>query len=297
MVPSAAGNKYVFCLLDYDSSYIKPVLLTSRTKETLLTGFKIAVNFLTTAGLRPQLRRLDNEASQMLQDYMVDQKIDYQLTPAGLHRRNHAERAIRTFKAHFIAGLASVDPDFPLNQWDKLVEQAEITLNLLRPSRINPRLSAYEQIHGRFDFNRTPLAPPGIKVLAHVWPEDRTSWGVRAFEGFYIGPARHHYRCYKIYNKKTNNTRICDTIKWQPRGYRMPSASRESLILAAANDLAKLISSKKDTHLLPPEGSETRFELQPGMALEAQLRLKRVTLLQLIFSKLNRGMDAIRSLR
>jgi hypothetical protein len=40
-----------------------------------------------------------------------------------------------------------------------------------------------------------------------------------------------------------------------------------------------------------------RFELQPGMALEAQLQLRRVTLLQLIFSKLNRGMDAIRSLR
>jgi multidrug resistance efflux pump len=40
-----------------------------------------------------------------------------------------------------------------------------------------------------------------------------------------------------------------------------------------------------------------RFELQPGMALEAQLQLKRVTMLQLIFSKLNRGMDAIRSLR
>lgn len=40
-----------------------------------------------------------------------------------------------------------------------------------------------------------------------------------------------------------------------------------------------------------------RFELQPGMALEAQLQLKRVTLLQLMFSKLNRGMDAVRSLR
>ena len=202
VVPSAAGNKYIFCLLDCDSSYIKPILLSSRTKDTLLAGFKTGVAFLTQAGLRPQLQRLDNEASKMLQNYMVENKIDYQLTPVGLHRRNHAERAIRTFKAYCIAGLASVDPDFPLNQWDKLVEQAEISLNLLRPSRINPRLSAYEQIHGRYDFNRTPLAPPGMKVLAHVRPEDRTSWGVRAFEGFYVGPARHHYRCYKIYDRK-----------------------------------------------------------------------------------------------
>jgi multidrug resistance efflux pump len=40
-----------------------------------------------------------------------------------------------------------------------------------------------------------------------------------------------------------------------------------------------------------------RFELQPGMALEAQLQLRQVTLLNLFFSKLNRGMDAMRSLR
>jgi len=40
-----------------------------------------------------------------------------------------------------------------------------------------------------------------------------------------------------------------------------------------------------------------RFELQAGMALEAQLQLRRVTLLQLVFSKLNRGLDAVRSLR
>ena len=158
-VPSAAGNKQILCLLDYDTSYIKPILLPSRTKEALLNGYRDGVEFLSQAGHHPKLQRLDNEASKMLKKYMHDQKIDFQLTPTGLHRRNHAERAIRTFKAHFIAGLASVDPDFPLNQWDKLVEQAEITLNLLRPSRINPNLSAYEQIHGRFDFNRNPPCP------------------------------------------------------------------------------------------------------------------------------------------
>jgi hypothetical protein len=54
-----------------------------------------------------------------------------------------------------------VDPTFPLKLWDKLLPQATITLNLLRKSRINPRMSAYAQLNGHFDFNRTPLAPPG----------------------------------------------------------------------------------------------------------------------------------------
>lgn len=45
------------------------------------------------------------------------------------------------------------------------------------------------------------------------------------------------------------------------------------------------------------ERNGKRFELQPGMAVEAQLQLKRITLLQLLFSKFNRGLDAVRSLR
>ena len=63
-----------------------------------------------------------------------------------MHRRNAAERALRTFKTHFIAGLCSVDKDLPLHLWDRLLPQAELMLNLLRGSRINPKLSAWAQI-------------------------------------------------------------------------------------------------------------------------------------------------------
>ena len=78
---------------------------------------------LLKAGLKPQLHRLDNEYSQILKDFMTEEKEDYQLVPSGMRRRNSAERAIRTFKNHFIAGLASTDPNFPLNLWDRLIEQ------------------------------------------------------------------------------------------------------------------------------------------------------------------------------
>ena len=131
---------------------------------------------LKTRGFTPQMQRLDNEASQLLQEYMETEKIDYQLTPAGTYQRNMAERAIQTLKDHIIAGLCSCNPKFPLYIWDKLIPQDIITLNLLRPSHTNPQLSAYAHVHGAFDYNRTPLTPPGIKVLAHLRPEDRPSW-------------------------------------------------------------------------------------------------------------------------
>ena len=34
---------------------------------------------------------------------------------------NAAERAIRTFKNHFIAGLASIDNQYPIREWDRLL--------------------------------------------------------------------------------------------------------------------------------------------------------------------------------
>jgi hypothetical protein len=69
--------------------------------------------------------------------------------------------------------MCSVDRDFPIHLWDRLLPQALLTLNLLRGSRINPKLSAYAQVHGTYDFNRTPIAPPGIRVLVHQKPSVR----------------------------------------------------------------------------------------------------------------------------
>ena len=32
---------------------------------------------------------------------------------------------------------------------------------MIQQSRINPKFSAYNQVWGNFNFNKTPLAPPG----------------------------------------------------------------------------------------------------------------------------------------
>jgi hypothetical protein len=46
---------------------------------------------------------LDNEASDARKQYIRQQQIQFELVPPGNHRCNQAERAIQTFKAHFIA--------------------------------------------------------------------------------------------------------------------------------------------------------------------------------------------------
>jgi hypothetical protein len=78
---------------------------------------------------------LDNECSFALQQFLHDESIQFQKTPAGMHHQhNAAECTIRTFKNHFITGLCTVNKAFPLHLWDKLLPQAELTLNLLHGS-------------------------------------------------------------------------------------------------------------------------------------------------------------------
>ena len=104
----------------------------------------------TTGICNPKKHILDNEASN---EYIEEIKKEFkmEMVPPDTHRRNIAERAIQTFKNHFIPILAGVDPRFPMSLWTKLVPQAVLTLNLVRPSNVCPNVSAYAFMHGQFD--------------------------------------------------------------------------------------------------------------------------------------------------
>jgi hypothetical protein len=146
-------------------------------------------------GLKSKLIKLDSEASPLLKDYLYHQDIVFQLVPSYSHRRNSDERAIRSFKDHLIPGLCSTDKSFPMHLWDRILPQAVITLNMLRTSIINPKLSAATHNFGQYDFNRAPLAPPGTRIIAHETPDRRRTWAPHGQDGCYIGPALEHYRC------------------------------------------------------------------------------------------------------
>ena len=62
---------------------------------------------------------------------MEGQDIEFQLASPHIHCHNVAERTIRTFKNHLIAGLCSTYENFILNLWYKLFPECLITLNLI----------------------------------------------------------------------------------------------------------------------------------------------------------------------
>jgi hypothetical protein len=157
---------------------------------------------------------LDNEASKLLKNYLHDKNISFQLIPPFCHRCNAAEREIRSFKDHLIAGLCSTDKAFPMHLWDRLLPQAIITLDTLRTSRINPKISAATHLEGQYDYKRAPMAPPCTISIAHETPSRRRTWAPRGKDGWYIGPAVEHYRCYRVCINRTRSEQVVETVEF-----------------------------------------------------------------------------------
>ena len=150
---------------------------------------------------------MDNECAEVTKSWLATTSIKLELTPVATHRTNKAERAIGTWKDHFIATLATVDPNCPLSLWEDFVEQAELTLNLMRISPIHPSFfvcmgSTLWKVRCSSYTNR----PLGMKALVHDTPENRGTWQVHGKLGLYIGRALLHYRCHKVFMADSCNT-------------------------------------------------------------------------------------------
>lgn len=59
--------------------------------------------------------------------------------------------------------------------------------------KINPRISAYTQVHVTFDFNKTPVAPTGCKVVFYDRTDERSSWANHGTKGYYVGPVMKYF--------------------------------------------------------------------------------------------------------
>ena len=238
-IRSRRGNQYIMVAYHCDLNVILVCPFKTRKDKHRLEAYNAIMERLQERGHGVALQILDNEASK---DYklLITQKwgAKFQLVPPNMHRRNVAERAIRTFKAHFLAILAGVAPDFPKYLWDLLLPQTELTLNLLRQSTLHPSHSAWEHFNGYFDYDATPLGPLGYGVLIHHKPSVRRSWDFRANEGWNVGMSLEHYRCHKVVSNATRETSITDTVEFRHHYLTQPVLTPEDRLLHGMNTLS-----------------------------------------------------------
>ena len=158
----------------------------------LLAYYKI-MQRLNDNKLIADLQILDNKASVEYKRAIKKKwNANYQGVPPNTRRSNAAERALRTFKAHFLSILAGVDPDFPGNLWDLLLSQTEVTLNLLRQTTLDPTRSACSYFHGPFNYEATPIVSLGCDIITNKKTGTRHSWDFRGAAGWYFGVVLQH---------------------------------------------------------------------------------------------------------
>jgi hypothetical protein len=208
-------------IYDYNSNLITAEPMKSQSETEMIPAYAKLHDHLVQCGLKLQLQKLNNEAPTGLKRFVKTNGIDYQLVLPHLHGHNAAERAISTFKDHFIAGLASTDGPWPMHLWCRLLPQCTMTLNMLHALQLNSKLLAKAQLNGIFAFNRTPLAPPGTRVIIHE-PPIRQSWAPHGVDGWYLGPSLEHYRCYQVYANKTAHARVANTIEFFRKPLQCP---------------------------------------------------------------------------
>ena len=236
-VTSYKGNQYIMVLFETSSNNILVEAMRSRTAGEMVRAYQVLIDRLNEKGIFPTKHILDNECSAEYKNAILDNKMTYQLVPPNDHRRNVAEKAIQTFKDHFVAVLCGTDENFPLRLWCQILRQAEHQLNMLRRSRTDPSMSAFEHMHGPHNYDANPFAILGCEVEMHVMPKNRRTWESHTKTGYYLGTSWNHYRCHEVWIKDTKSSRIGQTVFFKHKYITQPMVTTSDALLRASEDI------------------------------------------------------------
>ena len=132
---------------------------------------------------------------------------------------------------------AVVPPSFCMANWFRMTEQCDITLNMLLPCTLNPRLSVFEAMEGMYLFDTTPMAPVGNKILIHLKPVRCHTWYYHALKACYIGPSLKHYRIIKIVTE-SGAVWLSNTFKFKHHAFTTPTVTPLEIIVKSMRTLA-----------------------------------------------------------
>jgi hypothetical protein len=229
----------------YESNAILAFPISGLNNNTIFAAYKTQFEFLESKGHKIRLNVMDNQCTRQIKIFLTKKDCNLMLVEPHNHCVNAAERAIQTFKDHFISTLATTDSEFPLQLWDKLTSKVENTLNLMRASRIDPNMSAYEAIQGPYDWNCFPLAPPGCKAIIYESPDAQGSWGSHETNAWYLRPLVDHYRCIHYFIPETRAYQISGSAKLFPQHCQVPFLSTKDHLQELTNEMVSTLGAMK----------------------------------------------------
>ena len=131
LVQSYRGNQYIMVLIELDGNSILVEPMQNLISSKMVRAYQTLVDWLKACRIEPKMHIPDNECSNVFKKQIKTNNMDYQLVPPHDHRQNTAEKAVQTFKDHFLAVLFRRDAKFPMELWCQILRQARHQLNLL----------------------------------------------------------------------------------------------------------------------------------------------------------------------
>ena len=125
--------------------------------------------------------------------------------------------------------------------WCRILPQCQDTLNMLRTSCLHHQTPSFTHMNGLFDYNATPMAPPGIKILVYETPQQRKTWVQHGVDAWYIGYCPDHYRYHKTYLLATRGERISHAVSFLPHDFEVPANNRQDDVARSIRDLTTAI--------------------------------------------------------
>ena len=115
-IHASSGNQYIVIAYHCNANLILADPYLSRKYTHQLLAYNKIMQRLTDNKIIVDLQILDNKSSAAYKQAIKTKcNANYQLVPPNTQQSNADERAICTFKAHFLSILAGVAPDFPRN--------------------------------------------------------------------------------------------------------------------------------------------------------------------------------------
>jgi hypothetical protein len=128
-VLSLGNNVMILHHVDSNSSWLEA--MQNQLGGKLILARALALARMQCCGLIPKHQILNNQASVQYKAAIKASSMTYELVPPQEHQHNMAEKAIQTFKDHFVEVLSGCAPSMPIQLWCQLLPQVKWQLLLL----------------------------------------------------------------------------------------------------------------------------------------------------------------------
>ena len=118
-------------LHEIDCNYTYIGTMKYNTEGEMILDRRHALERMKEKGVVPTQQVVDNKISAEYRQEIKQTSITFKIVPTDDHWRNLEEKAIQTWKEHFIGVMSGTAAAFPVHLWFQAIPQSERRLLLL----------------------------------------------------------------------------------------------------------------------------------------------------------------------